>query len=335
MAKKSCFLFVLLPILFYFFTACSESDGTGTSTMPSAEDNRVFLISQAAAPCKNTNNDNKENLIAESRKWSYSVDWRVKSYHSINDTITFLENENGNSGVIGTISVSYVSYLNRRSVIIFRKSGSIQMDDLSLTITGSSSPLNLRLISSGDNHLVYEYESYDEDPSDLVHHLTLSNLDIMKTDEINFIYEVQNGYNINFASPLMASLSENGPLFLGLNENNQKTLEQHLVDFFTGLFSGEDKTHFFSIEVDAKYQVTNEITTSIPVVLVPYVASSDLDTFVPSLSSAIKTFIDQAGGDLYYLQFSVNIFGGSEAENNPILRLTDVLLKKDLVSDFN
>ncbi len=185
---------------------------------------------------------------------------------------------------------------------------------------------------------------YDEfPPSDLVHHLTITKLDIMKTDEINFIYEVQKGYHVGFASPLMASLFENEPLKLGSNENNQKTLEQHLTDFFTDLFSDEDKAHFFKLSVSAVYKINNNsdtnspIFTTLPVILIPSVSSSDLDTFVPSLTSAINEFLTQTGGNLYCLQFSVDVFGGNEAEivHLPILRLSDVLLDKSLVSDFN
>lgn len=338
MARIRNFSFVFVVLLIPFFTSCSENDGNGTP-MLSAESNRVSLISQTAMPEHDFDDDNKEESLLGARKWRYSVEWKVNSYSSISDIITFQKIENGGSSVLGSFSVFYVSSMGIHSVILIRKSGTLAMEDLSLSITDSSLPVDLNLVGSGVNHLIYEFYSENLNPSDLLHHLTITKLDIMKTDEINFIYEVQNGYHVSFASPLMASLIENEPLKLGSNANNQKTLEQHLTDFFTDLFSDEDKAHFFKLSVSAVYKINNnsDIFTTLPVILIPSVSSSDLDTFVPSLTSAINEFLTQTGGNLYSLQFSVDVFGGSEAdiEPLPILRLSDLLLDKNLVSDFN
>lgn len=342
MARIRSFSFIFIVLLTPFFTSCSENDGNGTP-MLSGESNRVSLISQAAIPEHDADYDNKGDSLLGARKWSYSVEWRVNSYSSISDIITFQKIENGGSSVLGSFSVFYVSSMGIHSVILLRKSGTLAMEDLSLSIIDSSLPVDLNLVGSGANHLIYEFYSENINPSDLVHHLTITKLDIMKTDEINFIYEVQKGYHVGFASPLMASIIENEPLKLGSNENNQKTLEQHLTDFFTDLFSDEDKAHFFKLSVSAVYKINNNsdtpppIFTTLPVILIPSVSSSDLDTFVPSLSSAINEYLAQTGGNLYCLQFSVDVFGGNEAEiaRLPILRLSDVLLEKNLVSDFN
>ena len=351
MTFKRCTLSVFLPLLLSLLMGCSGSDSTGSSSnLLTGDDHQVFLIAQTASPAgiPDAGSETEANRLLATRQWVYEVDWNVNDYLSTNDTMTFLKTENGIPTAIGTLRVAYLSSGDEHFVFLIRQSGSLSMDDLNLTITSGFFPVDLSLDGSGEDYRMYHFTKEDLRPFELQHRLSLSNLDILEADKLQFQYDPQVGPVLEFASPLQAVLTRNDSFSIecidtiGCNGSLSnpplpRTLEQHLNTFLTVLFSGADKTHVFSLEVQGQKLIipapnSPSIVTSIPLILITAAKSSDLDTIVPAVASSLKTRITETDANFDRLQLKVNVFDDSVT---PVLTLTltDLFLDMKQVSD--
>ena len=353
MTFKRYMLSVFLPLLLSLLMGCSGSDSTGSSSnLLTGDDHQVFLIAQTATPANipDTGTDTETNRLLATRQWVYEVDWNVNNYLSTNDTMTFLKTENGTPTAIGTLRVAYLSSGDEHFVFFIRQSGSLPMDDLNLTITSGFFPVDLSLGGSGEDYRMYHFTKEDLRPFELQHRLSLSNLDILEADKLQFQYDPQVGPVLEFASPLQAVLTSNDHISIecidttgciGSPSNTPlpRTLEQHLNAFLTVLFSGADKTHVFSLEVQGQKLIipspgSPSIVTNIPLILITAAKSSELDTIVPAVASSLKTRITATDANFDRLQLKVNVFDDSVT---PVLTLTltDLFLDMKQVSDVN